>query len=155
MDKWIKRIFDIREHNKQKLFIMLIFFLVSFAIVRSYSVFIGHGIFIRGYHIHHFYFGTLALFIGGVLGVLNNSERRLILASALIGIGIGLFMDEVGLLLNCTTDNKLCTYAFSDSGDFIWVIAILIVLLIMLTDVRLPLIKKKISDQDIFGNDKS
>jgi hypothetical protein len=148
MNNNVTKVFNIKEHSKRKLFIMLIFFLNSFAIVRSYSVFVGGGILINGYHIHHFYFGTMALAIGGIIAVLNNSEKRLLLSSALIGIGLGLFVDEIGLLLNCTSDNKFCTYTFSDTGDFIWAVIFVIGILFVITDWTLPLIKKKISSDD-------
>ena len=118
------------------LFIILVFFLVSFFIVRFYSLYIGGSINIKGYHIHHFYFGTVALVLGGILGILSTSRQKLKIASALIGTGIGLFADEIGLLLNCTTDNKICSYYFPDTGDIIMTITVMIVFLIAIADWR-------------------
>jgi hypothetical protein len=138
----VKRFFDIRKKNKQLLFIMLTFFLGSFAIARIFSVFVGKAIFIEGYHIHHFYFGTVALAFGGILGILNHSTNRMRVASALLGIGIGLFADEIGLLLNCTTDNRNCTYFFPNISDIILTITVFIVFLISIIESDLPPVKK-------------
>lgn len=139
----IKHLFDIRKQNKQKLFIILVFFLLSFSIARLGSIFVGKSLFIEGYHIHHFYWGTLILAFGGLLGVLNNDARRLKIASALIGIGMGLFADEIGLLLNCTTNNRYCTYFFPKSSDIIIAIAVIITFFIAIADTDFYLIIKR------------
>jgi hypothetical protein len=132
----LKVVFDIRKQNKRKMFIVLMAFLASFAAVRFYSLNFTHYVHIEGFHIHHFYFGTVALVLGGILALITGPGhvRRENFASALIGIGIGLFADEIGLLLNCTTENHLCTYYFPDAGDIITTIAIIIVFLIALVD---------------------
>lgn len=134
MVKRIKSIFDIRKQNKQKLFIVLVFFLGSFVIARMGSIFVGKSLYIEGYHIHHFYWGTAALALGGILGILTNENAKLKVASALIGAGMGLFADEIGLLLNCTTDNKFCSYFFPSYDDIILVITIIIIFFITLAD---------------------
>jgi hypothetical protein len=133
-----KIIFDIRKENKQKLFIVLLFFLGSFSVVHLFSLFIGGSIFFEGYQIHHFYFGTVALALGGLTGILSNHVKTLKIASSLIGIGLGLFADEIGLLLNCTSDNKVCTYFFSETNDIILALATFIIFLIMIVDSELP-----------------
>jgi hypothetical protein len=142
--KKVAGLFDIRKSHKKLLFIVLIFFLASFVFVRIYSLYVGGSFRIGGYHIHHFYFGTVALALGGILGILNDSKnkKRLDFASALIGIGLGLFGDEIGLLLNCTTDNRICDYAFPEIGDVIAIIAIIIVFLIVIADTDLTVFKK-------------
>ena len=143
--KKVKSIFDIRKQNKQKLFIVLIFFLGSFAFEHAYSIYVGKGIvFIKGYHIHHFYFGTLSLALGGILAILKNNNRRMIqIASMFIGIGLGLFGDEIGLLLNCTSENKFCTYAFPRTDDIILCLTAIIIFLIAIADSELHLFNKK------------
>jgi hypothetical protein len=53
-------------------------------------------------------------------------------ASTFIGMGIGLFADELGLLLNCTTADRECVYAFPDAFDVVvFVTAAIIILIIM------------------------
>jgi hypothetical protein len=147
MVKEVKSIFDIRKRNKGRLFIVLIFFLVSFSIARLYSLHIDVYVYIRGYHIHHFYFGALALSLGGILGILNNNDnmKRIFIASALIGIGMGLFTDEIGLLLNSTSGTRMSEYFFPDSGDIILTIACGIVFLIAIADTDIKSLKQKCS----------
>lgn len=142
----LKPFFDIRKQNKRKLFIVLIFFLGAFAVAHLYALNFTHYVHIAGYHIHHFYFGTAALALGGILGILNDNHhrRRIDIASALIGTGIGLFADEIGLLLNCTTQHHVCAYAFPDTGDIIMTIAVIIVFLIALADTDVEAVKKQV-----------
>jgi Na+/melibiose symporter-like transporter len=134
MSKKIGKFFDIRKRNKQLLFIVLVFFLVSFVIVHLYSLNFTRYVYIKGYHIHHFYFGTVSLALGGILGILSTGRQKLKIASALIGTGIGLFADEIGLLLNCTSDNRVCSYYFPDTTDIILTITVIIVFLIAIAD---------------------
>ncbi len=61
--------------------------------------YIGRNIILFGYHIHHFYFGILLIGIAGwlaIAGSTNISKEKLALA---YGAGLGLLMDEIGLLL--------------------------------------------------------
>jgi Na+/proline symporter len=132
----IKIFFDVRKERKKLLFIVLVFFLLSFTISRIYSLNFSHYVYIKGYHIHHFYFGTASLFFGGILALLSNQHKRLQIAGALIGIGIGLFADEIGLLLNCTSENKLCSYYFPDITDIIVTIIVIIFFLIAIVDTE-------------------
>ena len=139
-----KRTFDLKKENKRKMFIVLVFFLLSFFTVHFYSMHFSRYVFVKGYHIHHFYFGTVALFFGGILGIISNSSRRLKIASALIGIGTGLFADEIGLLLNCTSANRQCAYIFPDTPDIIMIITVLIIFLIALADSDLIALKNRL-----------
>jgi hypothetical protein len=134
MIKYVKSIFNYREHKKQLLIIVLLSFLVAFIVVRIYSLSIGHSFYIRGYHIHHFYFGMLVLSTGGLIGILSTRKRILQIAAMLIGTGMGLFADEIGLLLNCTSANRICAYSFPDTLDIIFAIALAIISVIVLTD---------------------
>ena len=78
---------------------------------------------------------TIILAIGGVLGVLSQEKKALRVASIMLGVGMGLFADEIGLLLNCTTTYRQCTYAFPDILDIISTIAVVLLLLIVLVDL--------------------
>lgn len=134
MIQLFKDIFGYRNEKKQLLYVLLFFFLVAFISARFYSLFIGGSIYVRGYQIHHFYFGMLVLSAGGVMGILTNQRRFRYLASALIGVGIGLFADEIGLLLNCTTQaiGHECAYQFPDYFDIAGVIVTGIIVTVML-----------------------
>ena len=140
-----KHIIDISDFKKQQLLTILGCFLGSYLVVRIYSLVYGHSIFIEGYQIHHFYFGTLFLVIGGILGLMTDVRRFRRFASVLIGVGIGLFADELGLLLNCTTHDHLCAYVFPDQYDFVGYISAVIVILIIL----LTLYNRRQSNKDV------
>jgi len=109
----------------------MVTFLVSFFVARAWSLFISNAIYIDGYHIHHFYFGMMALTAGGLASLLGRGKRALQIASVLMGVGMGLFADEIGLLLNCTTTSRLCAYAFPDTFDIIGIITVMFVLLLI------------------------
>ena len=138
----IKKLFNIKKERKRRLYIVLIFFVLSFSVVRLYSLNFTHFIFIDGYHIHHFYFGMAALFLGGILAIINdNNKIKLRISSAMIGIGSGLFADEIGLLLNCTSADHFCSYAFPDMGDIMSTIALVIIFLIVIVDNDFSIVK--------------
>jgi len=145
MFKVMKSVFDIRKRKKARLFLVLVFFLVSFLGARLYSLYFDVYVYIEGYHIHHFYFGTVALALGGILGILNdsNNKKRFFIASALIGIGMGLFADEIGLLLNTTGGTPFSAYVFPDIGDIILTITCVIVFLIAIVDMDIKAFKQK------------
>jgi hypothetical protein len=78
----------------------LLSFIASFAIARAFTTFYpDSSLIIRGYHIHHFWFGVALLAIGGWLGISYESKRINRVAAILFGAGGGLIGDEVGLLL--------------------------------------------------------
>ncbi len=133
--KFIKSFFNYKEPKKQLLHIVLISFLTTFGLARIYSIYIGNSIYIMGYHIHHFYFGMVVLSIGGLIALLTSHRAVLRISSMLIGTGIGLFADEIGLLLNCTSDNRQCIYYFPDTLDIIGSITLAIVSFMILADL--------------------
>ncbi len=139
-----KNVFDLKKENKKRMFIVLVFFLISFSVVHIYSMNFSHYVFISGYHIHHFYFGTAALFLGGILAILDSSSRRMKIAAALIGTGAGLFIDEVGLLLTCTSFDKQCAYVFPDTPDIVMSVTAIIIFLIALADSDLIALKNRL-----------
>lgn len=134
--KFLKSIFNFRQQKKQLLHIVLLSFLVFFSIARGWSLVIGNSIFIHGYHIHHFYFGTLALAAGSLMALLSENAKALRWAAGLIGFGMGLFADEIGLLLNCTTATRECLYAFPDTSDIIGAIVLCFLLLLIAVDLH-------------------
>ena len=55
---------------------------------------------VKGYRVHHFFFGIGLLVIGGWLGHIQCGQRLVTWISAgLYGGGLGLIVDEFGLLL--------------------------------------------------------
>ncbi len=63
------------------------------------KLYIGRNIIIYGYHIHHFYFGILLLSIAGWLAIVGNKNYSKEKLAVMYGVGLGLFMDEIGMLL--------------------------------------------------------
>ncbi len=75
---------------------------VAQAVKESSSIFhfhIGRNIILFGYHIHHFYLGILLIAIAGWLSITNSQKVSKKSMAVMYGIGLGLLMDEIGLLL--------------------------------------------------------
>lgn len=92
------------------LFIRLIVLLVGsaeseFARVAKHGLrpevdfYIGRNIILFGYHIHHFYFGILLICVAGWVAIVGSPTLKKKHAAIIYGTGLGLFMDEIGLLL--------------------------------------------------------
>jgi hypothetical protein len=64
------------------------------------KLYIGRNIIVYGYHIHHFYFGILLLSIAGWMAIVGNEYFSKEKLAIMYGIGLGLFMDEIGMLLS-------------------------------------------------------
>jgi len=80
--------------------IALMSFITSFVITRVFtSLFPGIILEVRGYHIHHFWYGLAMLVVSGWLGISIEDERINRVAAILFGAGGGLVGDEIGLLL--------------------------------------------------------
>lgn len=109
------------KENKKTPFLIAISYLAAFVFIRLMVIlagsanseiaqivkggstlthfYIGRNIILFGYHIHHFYFGILLIGIAGwlaIAGRTNLSKEKLALV---YGAGLGLLMDEIGLLL--------------------------------------------------------
>lgn len=109
-----------RENDKSIPFIISSSYLLSFLFIRlavmiagsagsaastaaktgEIQFYIGSNIILFGYHIHHLYIGIVLIALAGWFSITRTElvDRR---DNALIyGIGLGLFMDEIGLLLS-------------------------------------------------------
>jgi len=103
----------LRDHkfkgNSKKLqiqFIVLSTFVISFFIARIFVVLLSADInpacqlWVKGYRVHHFFFGIGLLVVGGWLGHIQRGRRLVTwIAAGLYGGGLGLVVDEFGLLL--------------------------------------------------------
>jgi hypothetical protein len=102
----------LRNHNfntpPKKLQIQVIIFLsfiIAFLVARAFVVLLdvpinpAHQLWVKGYRIHHFFYGIGLLVIGGWLGHTQNGRRITKIAAGLYGVGVGLVVDEFGLLL--------------------------------------------------------
>ena len=75
--------------------------------------YIGRNIILFGYHIHHFYFGVLFISIAGWIAIVGSKTFNRKHAALLYGWGLGLFMDEIGLLLTWGDYYSSLTYLLS------------------------------------------
>ncbi len=105
--KWYKRY--ILEKGKETFLWAFVAFGISVGISRAIALDVQKGkaifgyLYIKGYHIHHFYWGILLLISSGWLTLVKYKRlhRRVLkgIASIIFGGGLGLVTDEFGLLL--------------------------------------------------------
>lgn len=94
-------------------FIMLISFLASFAVARTFTAFFPSvTLEIQGYHIHHFWYGLALLAIGGWIGINYRDEQTDRIAAIVFGTGGGLVGDQFGLLVTFGDYYSGLTYTF-------------------------------------------
>lgn len=93
------------------LFPIVVSFLLTFAANRLIGYLITYG-YIRNYylepspglHVHHFTYGFFILAIAGYLALIYNGPRAKYLIALLLGLGLGLAMDEFGMWLKLRDD---------------------------------------------------
>lgn len=110
---------DILRRNKKTPFIVAVSFIVAFLIARGTVLFGPEWLrlYISQYHIHHFYYGFALVAISNWIALTTNREHMFNFAAILFGAGLGLFIDEFGLLLTCTTPPIGCDYYARQSYD--------------------------------------
>ena len=77
------------------------------------NFYIGRNIILFGYHIHHFYFGILMIALAGWFSITDTGFKSRKKLAAFYGIGLGLLMDEIGLLLTWGDYYSSLTYILS------------------------------------------
>jgi len=106
--------------NKKTPFIIALSYLTSFLLVRLFVIilgsanseiagvveqgmgphfYIGRNLILFGHHIHHFYFGFILISFAGWSAIVGSPKIGKEKLAVLFGAGLGLFMDEIGLLL--------------------------------------------------------
>ena len=75
--------------------------------------YIGRNIILFGHHIHHFYFGIVLICIAGWFSIVGSEYLTRQHTAILYGAGLGLFMDESGLLLTWGNYYSGLTYLLS------------------------------------------
>lgn len=114
------------------LFIILLSFLISFLIARAFVLLLdvpfnpGYQLWIKGYRVHHFFFGIGVLMVGGWLSHLHNGGKLTMISAALYGIGVGLIGDEFGLLLTFGDYWAAQSYVFFVIISLLFLIALII-----------------------------
>lgn len=74
---------------------------------------VGRNIILFGYHIHHFYIGIFLICIAGWLSLVGSSRFSRKRTAVIYGTGLGLFMDEIGLLLTWGDYYSSLSYSLS------------------------------------------
>ena len=114
-----------RDLGPQYLLITIASFAVTVAATRWYLELTGYPTIGGGeLHVAHALWGGLALVAAALLPLLWVGHRSLVLSALLAGIGVGLFIDEVGKFLTTTND-----YFFAPAAPIIYGSILLLVLL--------------------------
>jgi hypothetical protein len=113
-----------REGAEQYLFLTLVAFAATVMATRVYLELTGYPRIGGGeLHIAHALFGGFFLFIAAILPIVLSGRRVLRLAAVLGGVGIGLFIDEVGKFITTSND-----YFFPAAAPLIYATFLLAVL---------------------------
>lgn len=121
-----------KEHSQliELQFIITVSFLITFTAARALVVLYGETkpsleIWIGNYHVHHFFFGILLLSISGWTSLVGSRRKYKLVSAMLYGGGLGLLIDEVGLLLTWGNYWATQSYIFSIIMVFIFLSIIL------------------------------
>ena len=135
ISKDVKSLFysEIMKRREINPFLIFISFIISFGLSRLIvNLFPDIGLIIKEYHIHHFYYGVALLAISNWICLINNTRRLSRIAAVLFGAGLGLITDEIGLLLTCSSNGKVCDYYARQSYDLAIILTLLFLVLIYL-----------------------
>lgn len=114
-----------RDRAATYLVITIAAFAVTVAATRWYLDLAGYPTVGGGeLHVAHVLWGGLALFVATLLPLLFVGRRSLLLSALLAGVGVGLFIDEVGKFLTTSND-----YFFAPAAPIIYGSILLLVLL--------------------------
>jgi len=110
---------SLRKKSKEAPFLVFISFLVSFAVTRIYVYFLGNigaaaDIFpLEDYVLHHYIYGIVLLIAAGWVSIIYKDKNLHRMSALLYGTGLGIFFDEIGLLLTEFADYWAgITYSF-------------------------------------------
>jgi hypothetical protein len=105
-----------RDHAERFLFVSIAGFVVSVAVTRWFLALTGYPkVGGGGIHVAHVLWGGLLLVVAATLPLLFVGRRVLLTAALAGGIGIGLFIDEIGKFLTETND-----YFFAPAAPMIY-----------------------------------
>lgn len=99
---------DIIIRHKVIPFVIFAFFLLSFAAARIMAYYFSHHNHVAGYHIHHFFWGIAFLIISNWVALVGKGKHLMHICAAVFGMGLGMVMDEIGLMVICGTVGLEC-----------------------------------------------
>ena len=74
--------------------------LIGFLVSRIFVIlFPETHLIVFGYHIHHFYYGLVLILLAGAISITYRGLLLVRLSCVLYGLGLGILIDELGLLL--------------------------------------------------------
>jgi hypothetical protein len=81
--------------------IVLLWYIISIVASRLITVVVAPGISIETgiYHYHHILWGLVLMMMGGFISLYWESRRAKVFGAFFLGLGLGLAVDEVGLIL--------------------------------------------------------
>ncbi len=121
-----------REGAEFYLFLLLLSFAASVSVTRLFLELTGYPqLGNQTLHIAHVLWGGLALFLSALLMLVYTNRWVYRLGAILAGVGVGLFMDEVGKFITQTND-----YFYPPAAAIIYVFFLLVVIFYM--EVRRP-----------------
>jgi hypothetical protein len=105
-----------RDHAERYLFLTIASFAISVAATRWYLDLTGYPkIGGGGLHVAHMLWGGLLLVVAALLPLVFVGRRVLLLTALLAGVGVGLFIDEVGKFITESND-----YFFAPAAPLIY-----------------------------------
>lgn len=132
MAKTGNRTLVLQNHVQEHLLITLISFAATVSITRLFLELTGYPQIGTGeLHIAHVLWGGLILFIGSLMAIMFTNRWALEISALLSGIGIGLFIDEVGKFITQSND-----YFYPSAAPIIYTFFLLTVLLFI--EIRRP-----------------
>ena len=121
-----------RENAARYMLISLLSSVATVLVVRSFLALTGYPqIGSSTLHIAHVLWGGLILYIAAILPLIYLNPRLHILGAVLSGVGVGLFIDEVGKFITREYD-----YFFPAAAPIMYVFFLLIVILVIM--IRRP-----------------
>lgn len=121
-----------RENAVRHIMISLLSFVATIGVVRTFLVLTGYPQLGNGtLHIAHVLWGGLILYIAALMPLIYMNPRLHFLVAVLSGVGMGLFLDEVGKFITRQYD-----YFFPAAAPIIYVFFLLLVVLVVM--VRKP-----------------
>ena len=117
-----------REKAVRYMVISLLSFVATVSVVRSFLVLSGYPQIGSGtLHIAHVLWGGLILYIAAILPLIYISPRLHNVGAVLSGVGMGLFIDEVGKFITRQYD-----YFFPAAAPIMYVFFLLVVILVIM-----------------------
>ncbi|MCW1296433.1 MAG: hypothetical protein OH319_02000 [Candidatus Parvarchaeota archaeon] len=111
--QWVLSIIkeELDKRRKEIPFIVFVSLFISFAAARTFVLlFPNINLIWRGYHIHHFFLGIFIIILSGGLTLHYHGKHFTRLCAVLYGIGLGIIIDEIGLLITLGNYWERITY---------------------------------------------